>query len=111
MVITRKGSNKDKGRNSVELKSPLVSCATEEKTITFAAKHVRDFSSRSHHDYQVTQTLDEFRHALEKLAAAGVADCTGTISAALAPSILSLLRLTTVCVGPVGASGARLMTR
>ena len=103
--ISRRGTDRDQGTSSVDLRAPTVRWDSTAGCLTISSRRVQDFSGVANHDYDVTLGLEEFSKLLDALGDAATED-SPRLAAALTPSLKALLRLTLACVGLVGASSA-----
>lgn len=101
MKISRYGTAKYHGVQSIELKKPSFSWSLADSCIAIKQMKVKDFSEKSNHNYTVNLSLDEIRNLLHVLSEEAVSDPV-TFEKCLAPSLKPLLRLQAVVAGTVG---------
>jgi hypothetical protein len=99
MKITRVGSEKNHGAKAVKLENPRFTWDSDNNCITIKKSGVTDFLGVSKHDYNISVSLGELAEMLDLVSEEPSVDSPGAISVALAKSLKSLIRLTTVIAG------------
>jgi hypothetical protein len=101
MRVVRVGSAAHHGESSIKFGRLDARWISDEGAILLGARHVRDFSTRAHHDYKILVTLEEMCQMLDVVAGEAASEAPDIVGAALAPSLRSLLRLAGLCIGPI----------
>jgi hypothetical protein len=67
MLIVRRGTSRNHGQSSIELKKPTVAWDSPTEAVVVCSRNVRDFATLACHNYTITISRDELRLLLETL--------------------------------------------
>jgi hypothetical protein len=98
MKISRRGASADHGESSVELKTPSFVWQKFDSSLAIKRANVKDFSSKSRHDYKITFGFSELVNLINTLSEAAIAEPMA-MERGLEPSLKALIRLQTVVAG------------
>lgn len=103
ITISRKGTGKDHGSSKIQLNDSLISWNSLNKTICIGQDGIEDFRSKSHHDYNISISLNEIAEILNAIAEEGLtvdSENTETIISDLLPSLRSIIQLSNKLTEP-----------
>lgn len=96
MKIRRAGSKRYVKYSSIELKAPCYSWNTNKKVICFEQNNVKDFTSKSNHDYKVEMELSEIAEVLDLIASDVLVNSRQHLIQELSPATVRLLKILAV---------------
>lgn len=101
MKIARRGTLADFGESSIELTAPVFTWNKGDSSLSIRQSDVKDFSTESHHNYNLRLSLDEIQKLLLALSDAAILE-PHKFEKGLEQSLRPLLRLQAVVSGVVG---------
>jgi hypothetical protein len=74
MRISRRGSLADHGTYEIDLNSPVINWKMSDRCLTVKQAHIRDFNTKSHHEYTIKINMSEITKIIASLAQAAQKD-------------------------------------
>ena len=98
MKIERSGSTAFHGIRFIEIDNPDIEYDVEKGKLVLKKNSVRDFTSRSHHDYEISMSLEEVASLIKVIGEELIENCPEEIIKALSPNLRQLHRIVNTCI-------------